>query len=184
LIRNAEAAGQQLLGKCLRRFSISLVFGLPPENLSRHACRSVIALAAVTIGPVVTPNTTSIRVRYAETDQMGIVYYANYLVWMEVARVDFCRAIGFHYKDMELDDGVLLAVAESHCRYASPARFDEEITIATTIPDVSRRLVSFNYEMTCEGRKVATGQTRHIFLSRQLRPMRLPDKYAALFGIP
>jgi acyl-CoA thioester hydrolase len=115
---------------------------------------------------------------------MGIVYYANYLVWMEVARVDFCRAIGFHYKDMELDDGVLLAVAESHCRYASPARFDEEITIATTIPNVNRRLVSFNYEMTCEGRKVATGQTRHIFLSRQLRPMRLPDKYAALFGIP
>ena len=128
--------------------------------------------------------TSSIRVRYAETDQMGIVYYANYLVWMEVARVDFCRAIGFHYKDMELDDGVLLAVAESHCRYVSPARFDEEITITTTVPDVSRRFVSFNYEMTCEGRKVATGQTRHIFLSRQLRPMRLPDKYAALFGIP
>jgi acyl-CoA thioester hydrolase len=115
---------------------------------------------------------------------MGIVYYANYLVWMEVARVDFCRAIGFHYKDMELDDGVLLAVAESHCRYLSPARFDEEITIMTTVPDVNRRLVSFNYEMTCEGRKVATGQTRHIFLSRQLRPMRLPDKYATLFGIP
>ncbi len=133
---------------------------------------------------MLSPHTSSIRVRYAETDQMGIVYYANYLVWMEVARVDFCRAIGFHYKDMELDDGVLLAVAESHCRYVSPARFDEEITITTTVPDVNRRLVSFNYEMTCEGRKVATGQTRHIFLSRQLRPMRLPDKYAALFGIP
>jgi acyl-CoA thioester hydrolase len=115
---------------------------------------------------------------------MGIVYYANYLVWMEVARVDFCRAIGFHYKDMELDDGVLLAVAESHCRYVSPARFDEEITITTTVPDVNRRFVSFNYEMTCGGRKVAAGQTRHIFLSRQLRPMRLPDKYATLFGIP
>ncbi len=63
---------------------------------------------------------TSVRVRYAETDQMGIVYYANYLVWMEVARVEYCRAIGFHYKDMELDDGILLAVAESHCRYLSP----------------------------------------------------------------
>jgi len=132
----------------------------------------------------VSPHTTSIRVRYAETDQMGIVYYANYLVWMEVARVDYCRAIGFHYKNMELDDGVLLAVAESHCRYVSPARFDEEITIVTTVPDVSRRFVSFDYEMAAGGRKVATGQTRHIFLSRQLRPMRLPDKYAALFGIP
>lgn len=115
---------------------------------------------------------------------MGIVYYANYLVWMEVARVDYCRTIGFHYKDMELDDGILLAVAESHCRYASPARFDEEIAIHTTVPNVNRRFVSFNYEMTCEGRKVATGHTRHVFLSRQLRPTRLPDKYAALFRIP
>jgi acyl-CoA thioester hydrolase len=126
---------------------------------------------------------STIRVRYAETDQMGIVYYANYLIWMEVARVDLCRAIGFHYKDMELEDGVLLAVTESHCRYTSPARFDEEIKIATTIQDANRRFVSFGYEMTCEGRNVATGETRHIFLSRQLRPIRLPDKYASLFGI-
>ena len=114
---------------------------------------------------------------------MGIVYYANYLIWMEVARVDYCRSIGFHYKDMELDDGVLLAVAESHCRYVSPARFDEEISIATTVSDASRRFVSFDYEMTCAGRRVATGQTRHVFLSRSLRPVRLPDKYCALFGI-
>jgi len=126
---------------------------------------------------------TTIRVRYAETDQMGVVYYANYLVWMEVARVEYCRAIGFHYKDMELDDGVLLAVAESHCRYVSPARFDEEISIATTVSDVNRRFVSFDYEMTCAGRRVATGTTRHVFLGRTLRPIRLPDKYAALFGV-
>jgi acyl-CoA thioester hydrolase len=129
------------------------------------------------------PHHTTIRVRYAETDQMGIVYYANHLVWMEVARVDYCRAIGFHYKDMELDDGVLLAVAESHCRYVSPARFDEEISIATTIPEVNRRLVTFEYEMTCGTRRVATGRTRHVFLSRELRPIRLPHKYATLFGI-
>lgn len=130
-----------------------------------------------------TAHRTTIRVRYAETDQMGIVYYANYLVWMEVARVDYCRAIGFHYKDMELDDGVLLAVAESHCRYISPAKFDEEIAIETTVSDVNRRFVSFHYEMTGAGRKVATGRTRHVFLNRALRPVRLPDKYAALFGI-
>jgi acyl-CoA thioester hydrolase len=129
-------------------------------------------------------HSTSIRVRYAETDQMGIVYYANYLVWMEVARVDYCRSVGFHYKDMELDDGVLLAVAESHCRYVSPARFDEEISIATSVPDVNRRFVSFAYEMTRGGRRVAIGQTRHVFLNHALRPVRLPDKYAILFGIP
>jgi len=114
---------------------------------------------------------------------MGIVYYANYLVWMEVARVDYCRAIGFHYKEMELDDGVLLAVAESHCRYVSPARFDEEISIVTTASDVTRRMVSFDYRMSCGTRRVATGRTRHVFLSRDLRPVRLPDKYAAMFGI-
>jgi acyl-CoA thioester hydrolase len=137
--------------------------------------------------PAPATHLTTIRVRYAETDQMGVVYYANYLVWMEVARVDYCRAVGFHYKDMELDDGVLLAVAESHCRYVSPAHFDEEIRIATTVPDVNRRFVSFDYEMTCQGRRVAIGQTRHVFLKRDpkngLRPVRLPDKYAALFGI-
>jgi acyl-CoA thioester hydrolase len=131
----------------------------------------------------VSPHSTSIRVRYAETDQMGVVYYANYLVWMEVARVEYCRAIGFHYKDMELEDGVLLAVAETHCRYIRPARFDEEISIATTVPDVNRRFVTFEYGMTCAGRPVATGWTRHVFLNRQLRPTRLPHKYAGLFGI-
>jgi acyl-CoA thioester hydrolase len=131
----------------------------------------------------VSPHLTTIRVRYAETDQMGVVYYANYLVWMEVARVDYCRAIGFHYKDMELDDGILLAVTESHCRYIKPARFDEEISIATTIPVVNRRFVSFDYEMSSGGRRIAVGQTRHIFLNRALRPVRLPDKYSILFGI-
>jgi acyl-CoA thioester hydrolase len=114
---------------------------------------------------------------------MGIVYHANYLVWMEVARVEYCKAIGFHYQDME-HDGVLLAVCESHCRYLSPARFDEEVSIATTIPDVNRRFVTFDYEMTCGGRRLCTGQTRHVFLNRTLRPTRLPTKYAALFGIP
>ncbi len=129
------------------------------------------------------PHLTRIRVRYAETDQMGIVYYANYLVWMEVARVEYCRAVGFHYKDMEREDEVLLAVAESHCRYVNPARFDEEICIATTVSDVNRRFVTFEYEMTCNERRIAKGYTRHVFLNRQLRPTRLPDKYAGMFGI-
>jgi acyl-CoA thioester hydrolase len=115
---------------------------------------------------------------------MGIVYYANYLVWMEVARVDYCRALGFHYKDMELEDGVLLAVAESHCRYMKPARFDDEVVIATSVAGVNHRFVTFDYEMTCAGPRVAVGQTRHVFLNRALRPVRLPAKYALMFGIP
>jgi acyl-CoA thioester hydrolase len=131
----------------------------------------------------VSPHLTTVRVRYAETDQMGVAYYANFLVWMEVARVEYCTAIGFRYKDMEAN-GILIAVAEAHCRYLHPARFDDEVSILTTISDANRRFVTFDYEMTCAGRRLATGQTRHVFLSREFRPTRLPDQYAVLFGIP
>ena len=131
-----------------------------------------------------TGHQTRIRVRYAETDQMGIVYYANYLVWMEVARVEFCRFLGFHYRDMELEDGVLLAVVEAHCRYLRPARFDEEIAIVTSIAEASSRMVRFGYQMfNTPGRLVARGETKHMFLSRDLRPVRLPGKYRGMFGM-
>ena len=128
---------------------------------------------------------TRIRVRYAETDQMGVVYYSNYLVWMEVARVDLCKALGFRYRDMELEDGVLLAVVEAHCRYLHPARFDEEVVVETRIAEANSRLVGFAYEMCLAdgGRRVATGSTRHIFCNREMRPVRLPEKYRAAFGV-
>ena len=128
---------------------------------------------------------TRVRVRYAETDQMGVVYYANYLVWMEVARVEFCKALGFRYKDMEIDDGVLLAVVEAQCRYLHPARFDEEIIVETRIAAANSRIVTFGYEMRlAEGDgKLATGSTRHIFCSREMKPVRLPEKYRKAFGI-
>jgi acyl-CoA thioester hydrolase len=128
-------------------------------------------------------NATRIRVRYAETDQMGVVYHANYLIWMEVARTDLCKSLGFNYKDMEGGDGILLAVTEAHCRYLGAARYDDEVRIMTTICEANRRFVTFDYEMICEGRRIATGQTRHIFLNREMRPTRLPEKYLALFGI-
>src|SRR6478672_8366278 len=107
-----------------------------------------------------------IRVRYAETDQMGVVYYANYLVWMEVARVDYCKSVGFSYEEMEREDGIYLAVAEANCRYLYPARFDQEVLIETTLADAHPRMVSFKYEMRLAegGRKLATGHTSHIFL--------------------
>ena len=122
------------------------------------------------------------RVRYAETDQMGVVYHANYLVWMEVARTGLCTEMGFRYKDMEKDK-VLLAVTEATCRYLSAAKYDDEITVTATMTEANRRFCAFDYEITCEGRKIATGQTRHIFLSPELRPVRLPDKYAPMFGL-
>src|SRR5215471_1410286 len=90
---------------------------------------------------------TTFRVRYAETDQMGVVYYANYLVWMEVARVELCKVCGFNYRDMERDDGILLAVAEANCRYTAPARFDDDVIVKAWISDAGTRMVTFSYEM-------------------------------------
>jgi acyl-CoA thioester hydrolase len=128
---------------------------------------------------------TRLRVRYAETDQMGVVYYANYYVWMEVGRVELCRACGFNYRDMERDDGILLAVAESNCRYIYPARYDDEVIVRAWIEEARRRAVTFSYEMrrAVDDRKLATGYTRHLFLTREFRPARLPEKYCPLFGI-
>ena len=126
-----------------------------------------------------------LRVRYAETDQMGVVYYANYLVWMEVGRVDLCKARGFNYRDMEAEDGIFLAVAESHCQYRYPARYDDEILVRTWIERATSRGVTFAYEIRlAEGdRRLATGYTKHVFVSRAMRPARLPEKYHALFGL-
>ena len=128
---------------------------------------------------------TRLRVRYAETDQMGVVYYANYLVWMEVGRVELCKACGFNYRDMERDDGIFLAVAEANCRYRSPARFDDEVIIRTWIEDANTRIVIFHYEMRLAAgdRILATGSTRHVFVSREMQRVRLPEKYHPLFGI-
>lgn len=128
-------------------------------------------------------NETRFRVRYAETDQMGVVYYANYLVWMELGRVEYCRSAGIRYKDMEVNDGVLLAVAEATCRYLFPARYDEEIVVKTRVKQAGARMVRFVYEMSEaeSGRKLATGETAHIFCGRDLRPLKLPEKYLRLF---
>jgi acyl-CoA thioester hydrolase len=126
---------------------------------------------------------TRVRVRYAETDKMGVVYYANYLIWMEVGRADYCRALGFRYRDMEETDGILLAVAEANCRYIWPARYDEEVTIRTWIGAASDRIVEFQCEMWTD-RLLASGYTKHLFVDRELRRARLPAKYYELFGIP
>jgi acyl-CoA thioester hydrolase len=136
--------------------------------------------------PPVPPVTdTRLRVRYAETDNMGVVYYANYYIWMEVGRVDLCKACGFNYRDMEIEDGIFLAVAESQCRYRYPARFDDEVVVKTWIESANTRMVIFAYEIRLvEGDKVlATGSTRHVFVSRAMQRARLPKKYHALFGI-
>jgi len=123
---------------------------------------------------------------------MGVVHHANYLIWMEVARVDFCREAGFRYRDLENDHGILLAVTEAGCRYLSPARYDDEIEIVTELTRANHRAVTFQYEMRSvptpgdgeKGRRIATGETSHMFLNRDLRPTTLPVQFRSLFGIP
>jgi len=126
-----------------------------------------------------------LRVRYAETDQMGIVYHANYLVWMEMGRVELCRSAGLRYRDLETSASILLTVAEASCRYLSPARYDDEVVVRTSILQASPRLVRFGYEMECaeSGRKLATGSTTHVFCGADLKPCKLPAKYWEAFGI-
>ena len=128
---------------------------------------------------------TTFRVRYAETDQMGIVYHANYLVWMEIGRVEFCRASGLNYRDLERDDGILLIVAEANLRYISPAYYDDEILVRTRVAFAHPRMLTFGYEVfeKTNGRKLATGETKHVFCDRQHRPVKLPEKHRAVFGI-
>jgi len=125
------------------------------------------------------------RVRYAETDQMGVVYYSNYLVWMEIGRVEWCRQRGSSYRDMERDGGILLAVAECHCRYHAPARFDDEIVVKTWVEKAHPRLVTFAYEvcLAADDTMLASGTTRHMILNREFRRTRLPERYLGMFGL-
>jgi acyl-CoA thioester hydrolase len=126
-----------------------------------------------------------VRVRYAETDQMGVVYHANYLVWMEVGRVEYWRAAGLRYRDMEREDGVLLVVAEANCRYRAPALYDEEVIIRTRIGEANARMIRFEYEMVAaeDLRILATGQTKHVFCGRDRKPAKCPAKYHETLGI-
>lgn len=126
-----------------------------------------------------------VRVRYAETDQMGIVYHANYIIWMEVGRVEYCRAIGVNYRYMESVDDILLTVAGVNCRFISPARYDDEIVVRTWLAQAHARILTFGYEMLekSSGRLLATGESKHVFCDRSHKPIKLPEKYRSAFGI-
>ena len=132
-----------------------------------------------------TGHQTRFRVRYAETDQMGVVYYANYLVWMEVGRVELVRALGLPYKDLEQSEGLYLSVIDAQCRYVFPARYDQEIVIETKILKATSRTVEFGYLIGSAepGRLLAEGSTRHIWLNRDWKPTSLPSRYRNALGV-
>ena len=122
-----------------------------------------------------------VRVRYAETDQMGVAYYANYFVWFEVGRSQYCNDCGFSYRDMERESGLFLIVAEANCRYKNPARYEDELIIKTTITELTRRTLRFSYKIErADGAAVAIGETLHVLINKEGRPSSLPQKYLSL----
>ena len=123
------------------------------------------------------PSISRVRVRYAETDRMGVVYYANYFVWFEVGRTDLLRESGWNYRDMEAE-GFGLPVIEAHCTYRQSAKYDDEIEVRTTGEILSAVSIKFSYEVVraADAATLATGTTVHATIDRDGRPCRLPER--------
>ena len=131
------------------------------------------------------PVTTEVRVRYAETDQMGIVYYANYLVWFEIGRVELLRSLGLAYSQLEKDHQCILPVVEATCRYKSPALYDDQILIETRPSLLRRSVLKFAYRILRKGedggepKLLAEGETVHVVCDDQLNKKPLPPEHDA-----
>jgi acyl-CoA thioester hydrolase len=127
---------------------------------------------------------TRLRVRYVETDQMGVVYHTNFLIWFEVGRVEFLRQLGFTYRDMECEDGCYIAVVDARCRYKVPARYDDQIVVRTFFKNLRSSLIHFGYEILREPEMtlLAEGETTHIVTDAQLQRRELPAKYQEAFA--
>lgn len=128
-------------------------------------------------------NETRLRVRYAETDQMGVVYHSNHFIWFEVGRVELLRQMGFSYRDMESQDNCFIAVAEAKCRYRAPARYDDEVLVRTELLNVRDSVVHFGYELrrAADGLLLAEGETTHIVTDAAMKITVLPEKYLKVF---
>lgn len=127
-----------------------------------------------------------VRVRYAETDQMGVVYHANYLVWFEVGRVELMRQHGLAYKDMEREEQAGMAVVEATVRYKSPARYDDELIVKTRVVMARSSLVRFGYEIVraVDDALLCEGETVHVVVGRDMKRKRMPKGYAEVLGVP
>jgi acyl-CoA thioester hydrolase len=127
---------------------------------------------------------TRIRVRYAETDQMGVVYHSNFVIWFEVGRVELMRQLGFRYRDMEQQENCHMPVADLHVRYKQPAYYDDEIAVRTQLAEVHRSLIRFSYEVVrvSDLKLLAEGETTHLVVDGKLKRCSLPEKYLAAFS--
>jgi acyl-CoA thioester hydrolase len=127
---------------------------------------------------------TRVRVRYAETDQMGVVYHANYLVWFEVGRVELMRAAGLDYKRLEVDEDCWIMVVEASARYKAPARYDDELIIETNVVSVRGPVIRFGYRIVRldDGLLLCEGETVHVAVGRDMKRRPVPDGYAELLA--
>jgi acyl-CoA thioester hydrolase len=124
-----------------------------------------------------------LRVRYGDTDQMGWVYYGNYLRWFEIGRAEMMRALGRSYREVEEHDGVLMPVIDARCRYFHGARYDERVTIETGVLDTGRATLCFGYRILGEdGTRCALGYTEHCMVTREGRPVRPPQQLSVLLA--
>ena len=133
--------------------------------------------------PAIEYHDTTVRVRYAETDQMNVVYHANYFVWFEIGRVELLRQLGFSYADMEAKDRCGIAVIDARCRYKAPARYDDEIIVRTWLKYLRESLIQFEYELlrASDGMLLAEGDTTHIVVDPDMKKTPLPEKYVSAF---
>jgi acyl-CoA thioester hydrolase len=129
---------------------------------------------------------TKLRVRYAETDKMGVVYHSNFVIWFEVGRVELLRQLGFQYSEMESQDNCHIPVVDLRVRYKAPAQYDDEIVVRTQIKNVRSSLLHFSYEVFREADRalLATGETMHIIVDNKLERKALPEKYMQAFNGP
>ena len=129
-------------------------------------------------------NETRIRVRYAETDQMGVVYHANYLVWFEVGRVEFIRQLGLDYKSMERDEGCGITVVRVDVRYRAPARYDDVLAVQTRLLAARGPVIRFGYKILRaeDGVLLCEGETAHVVVGKDMKKRSLPQKYAERFA--
>ena len=129
-------------------------------------------------------NETRLRVRYAETDQMGVVYHANYLVWFEVGRVEFIRQLGLDYKSMEREEGCGIAVIDVSARYRLPARYDDELIVQTRLIAARGAVIRFGYRIVRAADDVllCEGETVHVVVGSDMKKRSLPQKYAERFA--
>jgi acyl-CoA thioester hydrolase len=127
---------------------------------------------------------TRVRVRYAETDQMGVVYHANYLIWFEVGRVEFIRQLGLDYKSMEREEGCGIAVVDVSVRYKVPARYDDELVVQTRLIAARGALIRFGYRIVRaeDGVLLCEGETVHVVVGMDMKKRSLPQKYADRFA--